>query len=73
MRLNMRAMSLILSAVSVAALLASPAMARTRHYVPFNGAYGTYYGSGGSYGPYTPSIPTPRHGKSGDFQDGSRG
>jgi hypothetical protein len=69
----MRAMSLILSAVSVAALLASPAMARTRHNVPLNGTYGTYYGNGGSYGPYTPSIPTPRHGNSGDFQDGSRG
>jgi hypothetical protein len=69
----MRAMTVILSAVSVAALVASPAMARTRHYVPFHGAYGVYYGGGGSYGPYTPSIPTPRHGNSHDFQDGSRG
>jgi hypothetical protein len=66
----MRAMTVILSAVSVAALLASPAIAKTRHYAPLNGAY---YGSGGSYGPYTPSIPTPRHGNSRDFQDGSRG
>jgi hypothetical protein len=69
----MRAMTVILSAVSVAALLASPAMAKTRHHAPFSGAYGAYYGSGASYGPYTPWVPTPRHGNSRDFQDGSRG
>jgi len=65
-------LKVILSAVGVAALLSSPAMARTRHYVPFYGYYGAYYG-GGSYGPYTPSIPTPRYGRSRDFQNGSRG
>ena len=71
---NMRVnLTVILSAVGVAALLASPASARTRHYsAPFYGYYGAYYG-GGSYGPYTPSIPSPRHGYSRDFQDGSRG
>ena len=35
---------------------------------------GDYYGAGGSangsYGPYTPSIPTLRYGKSRDFQGG---
>ena len=71
MRANL---TVILSAVSIAALLASPAMARTRHhYAPFYGYYGAYYGGGGGYGPYTPSIPSPRHGYSRDFQDGSRG
>jgi hypothetical protein len=71
MRMNL---TVILSALGVAALLASPAMARTRHYsAPFYGYYGAYYGGGGSYGPYTPSIPSPRHGYSGDFQNGSRG
>jgi hypothetical protein len=69
MRANL---TVILSIVGVAALLASPATARTRHYAPFNGYYGGYYG-GGSYGPYSPSIPTPRYGKGRDFQDGSRG
>jgi hypothetical protein len=70
MRANL---TVILSAVSVAALLATPAMARTRHhYAPFYGYYGAYYGGGG-YGPYTPSIREPRHGYSHDFQDGSRG
>jgi hypothetical protein len=65
-------LTLILSAVSVAALLASPAMARARHH-SFYGYYGAYYGGGGGYGPYTPSIRSPRHGYSRDFQDGSRG
>ena len=65
-------LTVILSAVGVAALLASPAMAR-HYYAPFYGYYGAYYGGGGSYGPYTPSIPTPRYGKSRDFQNGSRG
>jgi hypothetical protein len=70
MRANL---TVILSAASVAVLLASPAMARTRHhYAPFYGYYGAYYGGGG-YGPYTPSIREPRHGYSHDFQDGSRG
>jgi hypothetical protein len=67
-------LTVILSAVGVAALLASPATARTRHYyAPFYGYYGAYYGGGGGYGPYTPSIRSPRHGYSRDFQDGYRG
>jgi hypothetical protein len=65
-------LKVILSAVGFAALLSSPAMAR-HYYAPFYGYYGAYYGGGGSYGPYTPSIPTRRHGFSRDFQDGSRG
>jgi hypothetical protein len=82
MRLNMRAnLKVILSAAGVAALLASPAMARHRHvapstvYIPSDvrGAvvpygYGVYEG-----GPYTPSIPTPARSLNPDFQDGSRG
>jgi hypothetical protein len=84
-RLNMRTnLKMILSAVGVAALLASPAMAKTvRHhhvtpstiYVP-NDARGSVapYGYGSfEGGPYTPSIPTPAHGLNRDFQDGSRG
>jgi hypothetical protein len=84
-RLNMRTnLKVILSAVGVAALLASPAMAKTvRHhhvtpstiYIP-NDARGSVapYGYGSfEGGPYTPSIPTPAHGLNRDFQDGSRG
>jgi hypothetical protein len=68
MRSNLR---VILSAVGVVALLASPAMAKTwHHYGPFYGAYGAYHGGAG---PYTPNAPAPRHGYSHDFQDGSRG
>ncbi len=78
MRTNLK---VILSAASVIALLASPAMAKTvRHhvspsvvYVP-NDARGAVGGYGiRGYGPYTPNIPSPPHGYSGDFQDGSRG
>jgi hypothetical protein len=75
-------LSAILSAVAVAVLLASPAMARN-YYAPSYGYYGSYYapsygyrsyyGGYGSYGPYAPSAPTPRYGPSGDFQTGSRG
>ena len=85
MRLNMRTnLKMILSAVGVAALLASPAVAKTvRHhhvrpsavYIP-NDARGSVapYGHGSfEGGPYTPSIPTPAHGLNPDFQDGSRG
>lgn len=80
MRTNLK---VILSAVGVAALLASPAMAKTvRHqqaapstvYVP-SGARGSAasYGYGANEGgPYTPSAPTTR-GFYRDFQDGSRG
>ena len=76
-------LKVILSAAGIAALLASPAMARTRHYyapiynTPIYNApapyYGGYYGGGGSYGPYTPSVPTLPYGPSLDFQNGSRG
>jgi hypothetical protein len=70
----------ILSAAGVVALLASPAMAKSvRHqhivspYYPSDARasvarYGTFEG-----GPYSPSIPSPAHGLSRDFQDGSRG
>ena len=74
-------LKVILSAAGVAALLASPAMAKTvRHqspstvYVP-GGARGFVapFGYGpGEGGPYTPSAPTMR-GPYRDFQDGSRG
>jgi len=70
-------LKVMLSAASVAVLLASPALAKTRHYnaAPYYGGAGAYYGYGNSYigGPYTPSLPTPRYGPSGDFQNGSRG
>ena len=77
MRKNLKA---VLSAAGVAALLASPAMAKTvRHhaapssvYVPSDARGSVGYGARES-GPYTPSIPTPAHGQSRDFQDGSRG
>ena len=69
MRLSTRTyLAVILSAATVAALLASPAAARSRYY----GYYG-YYGPQRSYGPYTPSLPVPRRGTYHDFQDGPRG
>ena len=80
-------LKVILSAVGVAALLASPAMAKTvRHhhaarstvYVPSDARasvvpYGYGYGAAEG-GPYTPSIPTPApsHGFNRDFQAGSK-
>ena len=78
MRTNLK---VILSTVGVAALLASPAMAKTvRHqhavpstvYIPSD-ARGSVAPYGAEGGPYTPSGPTPLHGLSRDFQDGSRG
>jgi hypothetical protein len=83
MRLNMRTnLKVILSAVGVAAVLASPAMAKTvRHhhaapstlYIPSD-ARGSVAPLGATEGgSYTPSMPTPLHGLSRDFQDGSRG
>jgi hypothetical protein len=78
----------ILSAVGVAAMLASPAMAKTaRHHhnapsaVPSDarGSAARYAPNGfvprvpTEGGPYTPDIPTPAHGLNPDFQDGSRG
>jgi hypothetical protein len=81
MRLNMStSLKVALSAISVAALLASPAMAKTRSHIigPYYGSAGAYYGYGNSYvgagGPYTPSLPTLRYGPNRDFQSGgSRG
>jgi hypothetical protein len=78
MRKNLK---VVLSAAGVAALLASPAIAKTvRHHVAPPSVYvpSDARGSVGGYGavesgPYTPSIPTPAHGLSRDFQDGSRG
>ena len=70
MRLSTRTyLAVILSAATVAALLATPAAARSRYY----GSYYGYYGSNRYYGPYTPSLPVPRYGKYRDFQDGPRG
>jgi hypothetical protein len=81
MRLNMRTnLKAILSAAGVAALLASPAMAKTvrHHHVVPSSVYlpGNAQGSVGPYGygvrVYAPSAPvTP--GVTRDFQDGSRG
>jgi hypothetical protein len=76
MRTNLK---VILSAAGVAALLASPAMAKTvRHqpaapssvYLPSNahGAVGPYGYGVREGGPYTPSAPfSPRYNR--DFQD----
>jgi hypothetical protein len=80
MRTNLK---VILSAAGVAALLASPALAKSvRHqpaapstvYLPSNaqGFVGPYGYGAGEGGAYTPSAPTTR-GPNRDFQDGSRG
>jgi hypothetical protein len=70
MRTNLK---VILSAAGVAALLASPAMAKTvRHqsvvpytvYAPSHGFVGPYGYGPGEGGPYAPSAPRYR-----DFQD----
>ena len=68
----------ILSVVGVAALLASPAMAKQMRpakvlAVPSDARasvapYGVNEG-----GPYTPSVPTSRYDTNRDFQNGSRG
>lgn len=66
-------LKVILSAVAVAMLVASPASAKSRHHgYPFFGAYGAYgpYGYYGSRGPYTPNAPSRPYGRSYDFQDG---
>ena len=78
----------ILSAVGVAALLASPAMAKTvrHHHNAPSAVPSDAQGSAIRYapyrfvprgpaqsGPYTPDMPTPAHGLNPDFQDGSRG
>ena len=77
-------LKVILSAIGVVGLVASPAMAKTkRHqsaaptivYLPSNahGFVGPYGYGPGEGGPYTPSAPVTR-GLNRDFQtDGSRG
>ncbi len=76
-------LKVIMSAVGVAALLASPAMAKTvrhRHhvapstvYIPSDARGSVAPSSTFEGGPYTPSMPTPAHGLNRDFQDGDRG
>jgi DMSO/TMAO reductase YedYZ molybdopterin-dependent catalytic subunit len=71
-------LKVILSVVGVAALLASPAMAKQMRpakvlAVPSDARasvapYGVNEG-----GPYTPSVPTSRYNTYRDFQNGSRG
>ena len=74
MRANLK---VILSAASVAALLASPAMAKTMRYghaapstlfIPSDarGSVAPFAANEGS--PYTPSMPTPKYGANRDFQ-----
>jgi len=70
-------LKVILSAASVAALLAAPAMAKTvqshasTKYIPID-ARGSVAPSGvNEGGPYTPSMPTPRRGLNADFQNGN--
>jgi hypothetical protein len=68
-------LKVILSAVGVAALLAAPAMAKTARFhastknIPIDarGSVAPYGVNEG--GPYTPSMPTTRHGLSADFQN----
>jgi hypothetical protein len=79
-------LKLMASAAGIAALLASPVMARTAHhhhatathenshdYIPSDarGAAVPYGVPEG--GPYAPDAPSPRHYNNPDFQDGSRG
>lgn len=83
-----RNLNTILAAVGAAALLASPAMAKTHHsHRPsaeeLNGAQGAAaarhvyqapnYAPANEGGPYTPSIREPAQGQSHDFQDDERG
>ena len=67
-------LKVILSAVGVAALLASPAMAqrapRQPSTLPSDARGSVAPDWTNQTGPYTPSIPTFRYGKSQDFQGG---
>ena len=70
-------LKVILSAVGVASLLASPAMAKqTRHakvlVVPSDARASVTPYTLNEGGPYTPSMPTTRYGTSRDFQNGSK-
>ena len=82
MRTNLK---VILAAVSAAALLATPVMAKTvrhQHAAPsatnmLSDAHASAlpyspYGVANEGGPYTPSKPAPSFGKNNDFQDGPR-
>jgi hypothetical protein len=75
MRTNLK---VILSAVGVAALLASPAMAKTvRSHAPIKNIPSDARGSVAPLmnegGPYSPSIPTSPYRGTRDFQNDSRG
>jgi hypothetical protein len=79
-RLKMRTnLTTILASLGIAAALASPVMAKTeRHHaapapvaVPSDTRGSAERTTEGN--PYTPNMPTPVHGLSPDFQDGSRG
>jgi hypothetical protein len=74
MKANLKA---ILSFMGVAALLVSPAMAKTvrpqtaTKYIPVDARGSvTPYGANEG-GPYTPSLPAPRYGLRTDFQNGN--
>ena len=71
-------LNVMLSAIGVAALLASPAMAKQVRPNDLSTVPSDARGSVAPYGateggPYTPDMPTPAHGLNHDFQDGSRG
>jgi hypothetical protein len=70
-------LNVMLSAIGVAALLASPAMAKqvrpnvtALSTVPSDARGSVAPGWQNEGGPYTPSIPTQRYGTSRDFQAG---
>jgi DMSO/TMAO reductase YedYZ molybdopterin-dependent catalytic subunit len=71
-------LKVILSAVGVAALLASPAMAMQARpaqvlVVPSDARASVAPYTLNEGGPYTPSAPTSRYNTNRDFQNGSRG
>jgi hypothetical protein len=71
-------LKVILSAVGVAALLASPAMAKQARPAKVSAVPSDARASVAPYGlneggPYTPSMPASRNNTNRDFQNGSRG
>ncbi len=73
-------LKVIFSAVGVAALLASPAIAKQTRpqntapsVVPSDARASVSPSRANEGGPYTPSLPTLPHGRNGDFHNGSRG
>jgi DMSO/TMAO reductase YedYZ molybdopterin-dependent catalytic subunit len=71
-------LKVILSVVGIAALLASPAMAKQARYAKLSVVPSDARASVAPYGlneggPYTPSTPTSRYNTNRDFQNGSRG